>query len=148
MPITLANGELCQCCVIAAEEMPSLTEVRRTDSMITIVVPRQHEVGHLVVFPVRHVATLMELTDEETAALAIETRAMAAALERAYGDLDGFLIYQNNGTASYQEVPHVHMHVVPRRVGSNWPDRMRWAWNNPAAPERAEFVARLLEARP
>lgn len=147
MPITLANGELCQCCVIAAAEMPSLTEVRRSALTITCVIPRQHEVGHLIVFPVRHVPTLMELTDEETAAIAVETRAMAAALERAYGDLDGFLIYQNNGTASYQEVPHVHMHVVPRRSGSTWP-RMRWAWNHPAAPERAELITRLIEARP
>ncbi|MEI6665190.1 MAG: HIT family protein [Chloroflexota bacterium] len=147
MPITLANGELCQCCVIAAGEMPSLTEVRRSALTITCVIPRQHEVGHLIVFPVRHVPTLMELTNEETAAIATETRAMAAALQAAYSDVEGFLIYQNNGTASFQEVPHVHMHVVPRRVGGGWP-RMRFGWSRPAVPERAELMARLIEARP
>ncbi|RLT27989.1 MAG: HIT family protein [Chloroflexi bacterium] len=103
--------------------------------------------GHLIVFPVRHVSTLMELTDEETAAIATETRAMAGALERAYPEVGGFLIYQNNGTASFQEVPHVHMHVVPRREGSGWP-RMRFGWSQPAVPERAALIARLIEARP
>ena len=30
------------------------------------------------------------------------------------------LLYQNNGTAVGQEVPHFHLHVVPRRLGSRW----------------------------
>ena len=146
MPITLANGELCQCCMIAAGRMPSVTEVRRTARMITVVVPRQHEAGHLIVFPIRHVATLMELTDDEAAAIATEARAMAMALRQAY-ELDGSLIYQNNGTASFQEVPHVHLHVVPRREGGTWPP-LRWAWDHPAVPDRAEFQALLIKARP
>jgi diadenosine tetraphosphate (Ap4A) HIT family hydrolase len=32
----------------------------------------------------------------------------------------GILLYQNNGTGSAQEVPHFHLHVVPRRAGSDW----------------------------
>ena len=35
-------------------------------------------------------------------------------------DPDGILIYQNNGVGSGQEVPHVHVHVVPRQPGSDW----------------------------
>jgi diadenosine tetraphosphate (Ap4A) HIT family hydrolase len=35
-------------------------------------------------------------------------------------DPDGITVYQNNGVASRQEVPHVHVHVVPRRYGSGW----------------------------
>lgn len=146
MPITLANTERCQCCAIVAGDLPSVTEVRRTAMTIASVVPRQHEVGHLIVFPFRHVPTWMELTDEEATALAVEGRAMAMALERTFG-LDGLLIYQNNGTASFQEVPHVHLHVVPRRVGSTWP-AMRFGWNQPSVPERAEFVTKLINARP
>jgi diadenosine tetraphosphate (Ap4A) HIT family hydrolase len=117
---------------------PAATEVRRTDQTLTVVVPRQHEVGHLVVFRLRHAPTLLDLTDAEAAALAIETRAMAHALMRA-DDADGLLVYQNNGVASFQEVPHVHVHVVPRRHSSAWP-RMRWSWD--AQPQQT--VERLL----
>lgn len=70
-----------------------------------------------------------------------------AALQATYSDVESFLIYQNNGTASFQEVPHVHMHVVPRRIEGGWP-RMRFGWSRPAVPERAELIARLTEARP
>ena len=30
------------------------------------------------------------------------------------------LLYQNNGAWSGQEVPHFHLHVVPRQPGSEW----------------------------
>jgi diadenosine tetraphosphate (Ap4A) HIT family hydrolase len=33
---------------------------------------------------------------------------------------DGVLLYQNNGVGSGQEIPHFHLHVVPRRTGSDW----------------------------
>jgi len=33
---------------------------------------------------------------------------------------DGVLLYQNNGVAVGQEVPHFHLHVVPRRVAGQW----------------------------
>jgi histidine triad (HIT) family protein len=33
---------------------------------------------------------------------------------------DGVLLYQNNGVGSGQEVPHFHLHVVPRTPSSDW----------------------------
>ena len=33
---------------------------------------------------------------------------------------NGVLLYQNNGIGSGQEVPHFHMHVVPRGRESDW----------------------------
>jgi diadenosine tetraphosphate (Ap4A) HIT family hydrolase len=32
---------------------------------------------------------------------------------------DGVLLYQNNGVGSGQEVPHFHLHVVPRTATSD-----------------------------
>jgi histidine triad (HIT) family protein len=138
VPIALANGEMCQVCELVADRFPAATLVRRTAQTISLVVPRQREAGHLIVSPLRHAPTLMGLTDEEVRALAIETRAMARALARVY-DVDGLLVYQNNGTASFQEVPHVHVHVVPRRHGSEWGPR-RWD----GAPQPQQTAERLL----
>ncbi len=50
---------------------------------------------------------------------------MAAAkrLAQVFVDLyspDGVLLYQNNGVGSGQEVPHFHLHVVPRQPDSDW----------------------------
>ena len=46
-------------------------------------------------------------------------RQVAKLLVETYAP-DGLLLYQNNGVGSGQEVPHFHMHVVPRREGSAW----------------------------
>ena len=72
---------------------------------------RQH-LGRLLVISKRHVPTLLDLTDDEAAAIMRDTRRAALAVTRAYKP-DGLTIYQNNGVASGQEIPHVHMHVVP-----------------------------------
>jgi diadenosine tetraphosphate (Ap4A) HIT family hydrolase len=64
-------------------------------------------------------------------------RRVARAMIKAYA-IDGLLIYQNNGAASGQEVPHFHHHVVPQRFSSS-----RWG-NEP--PHIADALGR--EFRP
>ena len=44
---------------------------------------------------------------------------LARALEQGF-DVTGILLYQNNGVGSAQEVPHFHLHVVPRQQDSDW----------------------------
>ena len=73
----------------------------------------------MLVIPRRHAPTLLDLTDEELAAVMHGVRRVADALVATY-DPEGLTLYQNNGAVSLQEVPHFHMHVVPRRRGSNW----------------------------
>jgi diadenosine tetraphosphate (Ap4A) HIT family hydrolase len=46
-------------------------------------------------------------------------RRIASAMVETWSP-DGVLLYQNNGEAVGQEVPHFHLHVVPRRLASNW----------------------------
>ena len=94
--------------------------VEETESTFTLVNPLQFEEGQLVVVPRRHAPTLLDLADDEAASLMHAFRRAARALIAAFGP-DGLTLYQNNGVASGQEVPHFHMHVVPRRAsGGRW----------------------------
>lgn len=93
--------------------------VERTDLTITMLNGRQFEVGQCIVVPTRHAPTLLDLTSEEAAAVMAAARRATAALVKAF-DPDGIMLYQNNGVGSGQEVPHFHLHVVPRRPGSDW----------------------------
>jgi diadenosine tetraphosphate (Ap4A) HIT family hydrolase len=65
------------------------------------------------------VATLLDITNEEGAAIIEAAREVALALWAAFNPL-GILTFQNNGVYSGQEVPHYHYHVVPRQEGSDW----------------------------
>ena len=93
--------------------------VEETELTLTLVNIRQFEVGQVLVIPRRHAPTILDLTDEESRAVMEAVRRVSAALVKAYSP-DGITLYNNNGVASLQEVPHFHMHVVPRRKNGTW----------------------------
>ena len=114
--------------------------VSETDLTLTFVAPMRQQPGRVLVVSKRHVPTLLDLTDDEAAAIMRDTRRAALAVTRAF-EPDGLTVYQNNGVASGQEIPHVHMHVVPRYHDDGGANPAR----GPAMPyeERAEVAARI-----
>jgi diadenosine tetraphosphate (Ap4A) HIT family hydrolase len=93
--------------------------VSESEFTATVVNPVQFETGQCCVVTRRHVATLLELTNEEGVAVFEGAREIARALLTTYEPL-GILTFQNNGVYSGQVVPHYHFHVVPRQPGSDW----------------------------
>ncbi|MEJ2218504.1 MAG: HIT domain-containing protein [Gemmatimonadota bacterium] len=72
--------------------------------------------GHTLVIPVRHVASVFNLSAEEQAEiwrLAIQMRTDLTEHHQP----DGFNIGVNDGTAAGQTVLHAHVHVIPRYQG-------------------------------
>ncbi|RYZ78939.1 MAG: HIT domain-containing protein, partial [Proteobacteria bacterium] len=61
---------------------------------------------HVLVLPQRHVPSLLEMTDEEVAAVAVEVRNAARLIEKAYGK-SGIAVWQNNGVPAGQAIGHV-----------------------------------------
>ena len=74
---------------------------------------------HLLVVPVRHVATLDELTEGD-ADLAGRLVLRAAGLARQAGLTSGYRLVWNSGPDGGQSVFHVHLHVLGGRKMS-WP---------------------------
>ncbi|MBI5903843.1 MAG: HIT domain-containing protein [Deltaproteobacteria bacterium] len=73
--------------------------------------------GHLMVAPVRHVARIEELDDEESADIFRLVRRSTACLREALNP-QGFNIGLNMGSAAGAGIEdHIHMHVVPRWNG-------------------------------
>jgi histidine triad (HIT) family protein len=105
------------------------------DLTATLLNGRQYELGQCLVIPRRHAPTLLDLTDAEAAALMRAARSVGRVLVEQFSP-DGLLVYQNNGVGSGQEVPHFHLHVVPRRAGAPF-----------AGPPRLAEVERGLRAQ-
>ena len=119
-PFELPDMTPCVFCELIAGRLEKGL-VEETELTLTIVNIRQYEVGQSLVIPRRHAPTILDLTDEELTAVMDAVRRVSVALVRAYAP-DGITLYNNNGVASMQEVPHFHMHVVPRRKSSLWGD--------------------------
>jgi histidine triad (HIT) family protein len=84
----------------------------------TLVNARQHQEGQVIVIPKRHAPTVLDMSEEEVVDAMKAARKVASALRKSF-DMDGMLLYQNNGVASGQEVPHFHLHVCPQRFSSS-----------------------------
>ncbi|WP_084867364.1 HIT family protein [Prescottella equi] len=83
----------------------------RTESIAVLVTREQRGVPHLLVVPVTHRETLLDLSNDEVAAIAIGVRATARAINDAYGR-PGIAVWQNNGVPAHQTIAHVHFHVA------------------------------------
>ncbi|KFN49794.1 HIT family protein [Arenimonas composti] len=117
--IQLPVRDPCDFCEGMAGREPVWGPVEETPLTLTVVNPWQFETGQCCVITRRHVATLLDLTDDECTAVMLAARRIALALDAAYQPL-GILTFQNNGVYSGQETPHFHFHVVPRQPGSDW----------------------------
>jgi histidine triad (HIT) family protein len=99
--------------------------------------------GHTLVVPRAHHETLMDLPEALLGPLMRRVQRVAAALEAGL-DAKGVFVGQNNRVS--QSVPHLHVHVVPRRPkdglkGFFWP-RTKYA----GEAEMAAVAGRLREA--
>jgi histidine triad (HIT) family protein len=99
--------------------------------------------GHCLLVPRDHFETLADLPPEQVAPLFLRARALAAAVEAGM-EADGTFVAINNRVS--QSVPHLHVHVVPRRKkdglrGFFWP-RLRYG----SPEEMRDAQARIREA--
>jgi ATP adenylyltransferase len=74
--------------------------------------------GHSLVIPKRHVASFSELTVGEIQQMNLLVKQVQKTLAKD-NKIAGFNIGINDGEAAGQTIPHVHMHVIPRRVGDH-----------------------------
>jgi ATP adenylyltransferase len=105
------------CRIVDATDDAEALVLERTAAMITVMNLYPYGSGHLMVAPVRHAASYVDLTDEETIELARAQARALQAIEAAYSP-DGMNIGANLGRAAGAGVPdHLHVHVLPRWSG-------------------------------
>jgi histidine triad (HIT) family protein len=103
----------CIFCRIVAGEIPAEV-VARGDRYLAFLDVNPLADGHTMVVPTAHAATVEDLTPADADALFRAVRTLAGPV-RAAVDAAGSTIGINNGEATGQTIPHVHVHIVPRR---------------------------------
>jgi diadenosine tetraphosphate (Ap4A) HIT family hydrolase len=91
--------------------------------------------GHTLIIPRRHVQSFFHTTHEERASLLSMLDKARDGLDRSHTP-DGYNIGINDGAASGQTVPHLHMHLIPRYEGDQEDPRggVRWIF-----PDKADY---------
>ena len=135
----------CAFCRIALGKEPGALVLDRP-TVVAFLDHRPLFPGHCLVIPREHVKTLGDLPGSLTAPLFDAAAAVARAVEAGLG-ADGSFVAVNNRVS--QSVPHLHVHVVPRRRGDGlrgffWP-RGRYESTDAMEETRAR-IARALTA--
>ena len=139
MAAAASTARPCAFCAIVAGDLdaPVVTETEHTVAFL------DHSPlfrGHTLVAPRAHLETLRDLPEDLLPPFFAEVRRLTVAVQDGLG-ADGTFVALNNVVS--QSVPHLHVHVVPRRRkdglrGFFWP-RERYA----DADEAATFAARI-----
>jgi histidine triad (HIT) family protein len=120
----------CVFCAIVAD--PSRAEVVYEDGhVLAFLDHRPLFPGHVLVVPRAHHVTLPDLPDELLLPVVAASRLLASAVEKGLGAEGTFMAINNKVS---QSVPHLHVHVIPRRKGDGlrgffWP---RVGYTSPA----------------
>jgi len=80
--------------------------------------------GHTLVVPRTEVPSFNDLPEEDVTALGLALRTICRGVCQAMGTTDYNLVV-NNGASAGQEVPHVHVHIIPRKPGGGRGDKGR-----------------------
>jgi histidine triad (HIT) family protein len=120
VPIRIPTPGHCSFCDYLARERP-FTILEETALTAMLVTREQRGSVHVLVIPVAHRETVLDLDPAEAAALMDGVRRAAHAITTVH-DPEGIAVWQNNGTPAHQSVPHVHFHVAATLPGggTNW----------------------------
>ena len=109
----------CIFCAIAAGEEPA-SRVWEDDVCCAFMDVAPISPGHVLVIPRRHARLIHELPQDVRRHLFDVGCRVRRAIGASSVAADGVNLMLNDGRAANQTVPHVHLHVVPRRRGDTW----------------------------
>jgi histidine triad (HIT) family protein len=129
---------------ILSGELPS-HEIGRGNNWYAFldIFPRRE--GHTLVVPHKAVNRLSQLSDQEIAGLFSGVKDAQQKLGKIFSTRD-FTICIHDGPLAGQEVPHVHVHVIPRTKGDGGLTLMSmWPKTKPAGEPDYANLAKISE---
>lgn len=121
--------EDCLFCKIVSGEIPSY-RVYENEAVYAFLDINPASEGHTLVAPKKHFNSFTDLGAEDIAALFEAAKKVTLALEKAFS-ANGMNIGVNDGEVAGQEVPHVHVHVIPRKKGDGGRGIKSIVWTEP-----------------
>lgn len=136
--------ENCLFCKIISGEIPSY-RIYEDDAVYAFLDIYPASEGHTLVAPKKHFSNFTDMNAEDVALLFETARKVTAAVEKAFS-AEGSNIGINNGEVAGQEVPHVHVHVIPRKKGDGGRGIKSIVWTEPDTTNLGEVAEKIRKA--
>ncbi|MEX1053731.1 MAG: HIT family protein [Nitrosopumilaceae archaeon] len=103
----------CIFCKIVQGKIPA-RKIMETEKTLAFLDAFPLTKGHTLVIPKNHYVKIQEMKKEDNTDLFDTVRILTSKIEHL---ASSSLIAIHNGKESGQEVPHVHVHIIPRNTG-------------------------------
>lgn len=105
----------CIFCKIVSGQIPTRT-IKESIHSVAFLDAFPLAKGHTLVIPKRHHVKIQDMSDEENTDLFLLVHKVLSKLDNITG---ATLVAVHNGKDAGQEIPHVHVHLVPRTRGDS-----------------------------
>lgn len=114
--------DICLFCGIVSSKTEAVV-VYEDDEVLALLDHRPLFPGHTLLIPRQHYETLTDLPETEVGSFFKQVQLLSRAVKLAL-EAEGTFVAMNNRVS--QSVPHLHVHIVPRRKGDGlkgffWP---------------------------
>ncbi|WP_207696095.1 HIT family protein [Enterococcus sp. DIV0212c] len=133
----------CIFCKIINQEIPSY-KVYEDDKVYAFLDITQVTKGHTLLVPKEHVTDIFEYDPALAGEVFARVPKVARALEKAFPEMQGLNIINNNKELAYQSVFHSHIHLIPR-YGKTDDFSIHFGNNQEAySPEQMQEIAKKI----
>ena len=101
--------------------------------------------GHAMVIPKKHFANMAEMDEDTGAHLFKVTMRTAQAIRESGAKCEGINLFLADGEAAFQDVFHIHIHVIPRYQGDTFKVIANWD-DKPSRDELDEIAGKIAKA--
>jgi len=134
----------CAFCQILRGDSPA-TFTYEDDSVVAFMDIQPITHGHMLVVPRAH-AVLMSDVEDSVAMRAFRVARKLAAAARASLGATGANLFVADGEVAFQDVPHFHVHVIPRYPNDGFGLTFPPAYDRPPGRAELETIATAIRA--
>jgi histidine triad (HIT) family protein len=109
------QDENCIFCKLVAGKIPARV-IMQNESAIAFLDAFPLAAGHTLIIPKSHYVKLQDMSEQDAIAVFETTWKVADAVEQG-SQVNASTIAIHNGSDAGQEIPHMHVHIVPRKRG-------------------------------
>ncbi len=101
------------CAIVEKNPDVDLLDIYRTNNFVVSANLFPYNPGHLMIFPIKHIESMVTLTKDEIIELH-ELQLLSLKILNEYYNAQGYNIGYNLGPVSGASISHLHLHIVPR----------------------------------
>ena len=134
----------CAFCQIVRGQAPA-SFVHQDDAIVAFMDIQPITQGHMLVVPRDHAVLMKDVPDQVAMRALRVARTLAAVASKVLGS-GGTNLFVADGEVAFQDVPHFHIHVIPRYAGDGFGLTFPESYTHPPARVQLEAIAAAIHA--